>query len=941
MDKKFIILGIILVGFFLFSSSNISAVSNCGPSACPGDYADQGVSCYWDGNYWTCKRTCYRAAQCGSYGGWLSSSSTRSIGVGDDDIWTSGGTDLTSTSKCYKFYSRTALTAVTDWDPGGILHLDAESVRVYTQNDLGGSASSCSGGQNLVAVDTSEQTLGRGTGITYRSEKKFIPYKSPNCGGGVAWGLEGTLVGYQYRKEASWITADYNYYYCDVPYTQTISITSPIYDGINVECDATVRGSYSDPDEIKVQWYVNDVNIVDDTCVGAGCDDSSGSTWSHTFTLAHTNFVKGDDIYCEARGYGEDGGYGNYLAGGEIEVLNSIPAWTSVALNETNAIEGIPIKITATGEADSDSDTLAMYCCDGDACTPTTTHYDFCRVTGDASPYDLFCTGVSLSGDETKTVNCRIYDGEDYSTTKSDTYVADNSGPVIVIDEPKAQNYADNDTIALDFTSTDALLDSCWYNVYNSSDEIVIANTTLAGCANITFSLIGGDVDYNLTLYSNDTLGNENIESVDFGIRTVAPAIELDYPTNNGWLNNVTNIYFNFTATDLDGLDTCELYGNWTGTWHKNYTWTGPTSGVMNYTTVNITDGDIEYKWNTWCNDSLGNNGWAFNNFTFNIDTITPNMTFDDPENESEYSTSASTYVIDLNYNTTDINLDSCFYNVTSYDPGTNNISTTMITDCSNITFTVYVPAGSSGDYYLSLCVNDSANNINCSYSQFTMTYERGESGGISPGGGGGALTPRPGINFTITNDVGGKSYIFAMSQSDTRRKPVLFQNWDIDNITITIDCVNIEGVGNERICDFVTFDKTRIIVPPSKTLFTAVDFTVVIPSDLPNGIYSFNIVGKDTPGGEDFISVEVNVGPINLLLQYFAQIRGVRYINLSFISEKAREFAVPKFIIILLANLIIFIVLNFAAMRKLEYKTPLSFLISVLGAWLVVVWFV
>jgi hypothetical protein len=51
-----------------------------------------------------------------------------------------------------------------------------------------------------------------------------------------------------------------------------------------------------------------------------------------------------------------------------------------------------------------------------------------------------------------------------------------------------------------------------------------------------------------------------------------------NYPSNKTYFNNKSNIYFNYTATDSNGLSVCELWGDWTGVWHKNYTWSGPAS---------------------------------------------------------------------------------------------------------------------------------------------------------------------------------------------------------------------------------------------------------------------------------------------------------------------------------------------------------------------------
>jgi len=219
---------------------------------------------------------------------------------------------------------------------------------------------------------------------------------------------------------------DYDNQLCDVPYTKTITIDSTIYGDSDVDCYVEVQGDESHPDEIKVKWYVNGDGVDSETCDDGGadeCDDDLGSTWDHTFTLDSSEFEKGDEVYCIARGYSEDGGHGAYVKSSTKTVSNRVPTWSSISLDKEYAEQGENIKVTASGEADLDSDVLAMYCCNGISCTPSTSNHDFCYVAGDSSPYDLYCTGQGVSGIGAKTIRCKIYDGDDYSTIKSDTYV--------------------------------------------------------------------------------------------------------------------------------------------------------------------------------------------------------------------------------------------------------------------------------------------------------------------------------------------------------------------------------------------------------------------------------------------------------------------------------------------------------------------------------------
>lgn len=313
-------------------------------------------------------------------------------------------------------------------------------------------------------------------------------------------------------------------------------------------------------------------------------------------------------------------------------------------------------------------------------------------------------------------------------------FAIDTTAPNLQVDEPQeGNNYANNNSIDLNFSVLDNTLvvDTCWYKVDLVSPPLnAIDNTTISSCANTTFALPGGDEQYTLTFWVNDTLNNINTTTVNFGIRTDSPSINLNYPTNDSWLDSGSNIYFNFTATDLDGLSTCQLYGNWSGTFSLNYTWVSPTNATMNYTQVNLTDGG--YIWNVKCNDTLGNVDWASSNLTFNIDTIKPNITLD------VINTVSGSQTFTFNSTSQDPNLDSCKYtirNSTGGIDGTNeNISFTCNTQTS-ATATAY------GTFNLTVYAIDEASNENSSTQSFTLT-----TAGLTGGGGGTGVLQTPKI---------------------------------------------------------------------------------------------------------------------------------------------------------------------------------------------------
>jgi len=305
--------------------------------------------------------------------------------------------------------------------------------------------------------------------------------------------------------------------------------------------------------------------------------------------------------------------------------------------------------------------------------------------------------------------------------------LGDVGKPFVKIIKPENyETFSTNTSLPLNYTAYDneTSLHTCWFNVVNSTGGIDVTNTTIPNCQNTTFNVTDDDV-YTLTLWVNDTDGNINSSSVEFVVSTVAPAINLNYPDDGAWLNNGTNVYFNFTATDGNGLDTCELWANFSGTWHKNYTWISPTSGVMNYTTVNLSDG--YYLWNVWCNDTVGNGAFAYKNRTVGIDTTYPIVKINAPV--SGYTYKSTTPTFSLRTTITEDNIDYCMYSVLDSDENVEIGNTTY--DC----ISKDIGVSDFGTYTVIVYAVDKAGNINSSNSTFNI-----QQAPSSGGGGGGAV---------------------------------------------------------------------------------------------------------------------------------------------------------------------------------------------------------
>ncbi|MDP2907093.1 MAG: hypothetical protein Q8O03_04080 [Nanoarchaeota archaeon] len=228
---------------------------------------------------------------------------------------------------------------------------------------------------------------------------------------------------------------------------------------------------------------------------------------------------------------------------------------------------------------------------------------------------------------------------QDANTTYYSTNL-DAQAPRITLDSP-ADFYNETATgnVTFNYTATDANLDTCelWGNWTTSwhLNETFLGLTSGAtnGSSNITIE----DGLYVWSVYCNDTLGNSNttVDNYTLTVDLTAPNITLDSPADfyNETVNN--SVTFNYTASDIvSDVDTCELWGNWSGGWHLNETFVSPPEDVTNGSS-NITIEDGLYVWSVYCNDSLGTSNTTVQNYTLAVDLTVPVVTLDSPSDNS------------------------------------------------------------------------------------------------------------------------------------------------------------------------------------------------------------------------------------------------------------------------------------------------------------------
>ena len=349
-----------------------------------------------------------------------------------------------------------------------------------------------------------------------------------------------------------------------------------------------------------------------------------------------------------------------------------------------------------------------------------------------------------------------VYSGNTNYSSASESWwvnvtpVPDITNPSISITYPSSNNTNTSNTqINVNYTVSDNVgVGSCWYS--NSSG---IVNYSLGtNCANITGRTWLEGIN-NVTIWVNDTTGNQNNSKITFTVDTIPPKITKIIPLDY-YNYSRTNMEFNISLDEVGNLCQFTLNNGVT-----NYTMTPFNDTYFNYTNTSIADGNYLAKY--WCNDSLNN----INN------TETVNFTIDDtpPEISIIYPTNnTNTNNAQLNVNYTHGDASYCWYSNDSY-----SVNSTPDSNCANLTTITW----SDGQHNVIVWGNDSLNNVN--YSSITFTVD----------------ATSPNINFTNptpsdASTQSGNSIYVNVSSNDTNDHSVwidwnrsLIGYWSFDSI--------------------------------------------------------------------------------------------------------------------------------------------------------------
>ncbi len=310
------------------------------------------------------------------------------------------------------------------------------------------------------------------------------------------------------------------------------------------------------------------------------------------------------------------------------------------------------------------------------------------------------------------------------------SFTLDTTAPSITITAPvNNANYVNNSGIELNYSVNDvhSSIENCWYYVYNSSGSIAKPLTILPSCSNTTFSVSRGNTSYTVYVFTQDTLDHVNSSSTTFSINVVPPTISL-IDANDTHKNYADNHTFNFTVfTNSLSIDTCELWGDFNGTWGLNQSKTDVSLTTQNaFTQLILAEGN--YNWNVKCNDSINFNNWSSYNRTYHVDLTNPDLTF-------LYVTPFdATQNLNFNVSVNDSNPYTtleCFYTIFNSAGDVNGFNRNVSFTCNSDTSAT---ATDIGTFNLSTWVFDKAGNFNQTSKVFTLTFGGSTGSGASGG---------------------------------------------------------------------------------------------------------------------------------------------------------------------------------------------------------------
>jgi hypothetical protein len=232
-----------------------------------------------------------------------------------------------------------------------------------------------------------------------------------------------------------------------------------------------------------------------------------------------------------------------------------------------------------------------------------------CFRINNTNNFSINCSGIlqNISQLDTNIHHLNITVNDTAGNNNSDILlinVSDTTSPLLIIISPANNTNTSENKLNITYTATDLALSTCMY-----SNNSMSTNITLDSCANIT-NITWPDGPHNVSIWANDTSGNENNTNITFTIDTTSPSITLLSPLNNTGNTN-GNITFSFNVTDTNIIANCSLSLNNI----VNQTNTTINKDVtQNFNLTNISRN--KYNWTISCADNSLNEGNATRKLT-------------------------------------------------------------------------------------------------------------------------------------------------------------------------------------------------------------------------------------------------------------------------------------------------------------------------------------
>ncbi len=440
------------------------------------------------------------------------------------------------------------------------------------------------------------------------------------------------------------------------------------------------------------------------------------------------------------------------------------------------------------------------------------------------------------------------------------------------------------------------VLDNITLQIWNSSGVLLNESTKSTSTNSDYLEFAQGfiyedDYHWGCFSYSNESIISYSKNNYTISVFTNITAIQTLYPY--GDFIDTSSLILNYTAEHFTKeIDSCSLWGNFSGSWEQNQTDTSVLNGGINNFSLVIEDG--HYNWNIKCIDNTSVESFSEYNRTFTVDTILPNITI------NSISTTEGSQTISFSPTVIDANVGTCKYSI--YDNGTiDGLNENISFNCNTVksaTVTSY------GTFTLRIYSQDLAENENYEESLFITTASSEEGGG-----GGGTTVVKP-ANWTMETATDVTTYDISIPAGTSDNKNIQFVNTGEIEIAITLSCEDINGT----MCQYVTFKEESFDLLLVKDSLLRKTFTITLPSDIEKGRYQFNIIATDQDGSTQFITATISTGGEDLLVE-----------TLSKLSKNTEE-GVPYLLIFIPALL-----LSLVISTKFMPKTPVKFLL-VLG---------